>query len=69
MKLTDEVIIPVPRVKVWQALNDPEVLRQAIPRPSPVSTGCGLPMPMPSPTTIGSIPTATPACYSPHHDN
>lgn len=31
MKLTDEVIIPVPRQKVWQALNDPEVLRQAIP--------------------------------------
>ena len=31
MKLSDEVIIPVPRMKVWQALNDPEVLRQAIP--------------------------------------
>ena len=31
MKLTDEVIIPVPRVKVWEALNDPELLRQCIP--------------------------------------
>ncbi|MEI8178199.1 carbon monoxide dehydrogenase subunit G [Aestuariivirga sp.] len=31
MKLSDEVIIPVSRQKVWQALNDPEVLRQAIP--------------------------------------
>jgi hypothetical protein len=31
MKLTDEVIIPVPRQKVWEALNDPEVLRQCIP--------------------------------------
>ena len=31
MKLSDEVIIPVPRQKVWEALNDPEVLRQAIP--------------------------------------
>jgi len=31
MKLTDAVIIPVPRQKVWEALNDPDVLRQAIP--------------------------------------
>lgn len=31
MKLTDEVIIPVPRQKVWEALNDPEMLRQCIP--------------------------------------
>ena len=23
MKLSDEVIIPVPRQKVWEALNDP----------------------------------------------
>lgn len=31
MQLKDEVIIPVPRIKVWEALNDPELLRQAIP--------------------------------------
>ena len=31
MKLSDDVIIPVPRQKVWEALNDPEVLRQCIP--------------------------------------
>ena len=31
MKLTDEVIIPVPRTKVWEALNDAELLRQCIP--------------------------------------
>ncbi len=31
MHLSDEVIIPVPRQKVWEALNDPEILRQAIP--------------------------------------
>lgn len=31
MQLSDEVIIPVPRQKVWEALNDPEVLRQCIP--------------------------------------
>lgn len=31
MQLSDEVIIPVPRMKVWEALNDPEVLRQCIP--------------------------------------
>ena len=31
MKLSDEVIIPVPRIKVWEALNDAELLRQCIP--------------------------------------
>ena len=31
MKLSDEVTIPAPRQKVWEALNDPEVLRQCIP--------------------------------------
>ena len=31
MKLSDEVIIPVPRQTVWEALNDPEVLLQCIP--------------------------------------
>jgi carbon monoxide dehydrogenase subunit G len=31
MQLSDEVIIPVPRQKVWEALNDPEILRQCIP--------------------------------------
>lgn len=31
MKLVDEVIIPVPRIKVWEALNDAELLRQCIP--------------------------------------
>ena len=31
MKLSDEVIISVPRIKVWEALNDPELLRQCIP--------------------------------------
>lgn len=31
MNLSDEVIIPAPRQKVWAALNDPEVLRQCIP--------------------------------------
>lgn len=31
MQLSDEVIIPVPRQKVWEALNDPDVLRQCIP--------------------------------------
>jgi carbon monoxide dehydrogenase subunit G len=31
MQLSDEVTIPVSRQKVWQALNDPEVLRQCIP--------------------------------------
>ena len=28
MNLSDEVIIPVPRQKVWEGLNDPEVLKQ-----------------------------------------
>jgi uncharacterized protein len=31
MNLSDEVIIPVPRQKVWEALNDPEILKQCIP--------------------------------------
>ncbi|HYM02457.1 MAG TPA: carbon monoxide dehydrogenase subunit G [Stellaceae bacterium] len=31
MDMTGEVRIPAPRQKVWQALNDPEVLKQAIP--------------------------------------
>jgi carbon monoxide dehydrogenase subunit G len=31
MNLSDQVIIPVPREKVWAALNDPEILRQCIP--------------------------------------
>lgn len=31
MKLSDEVIIPVPRIKVWEALNNAELLRQCIP--------------------------------------
>lgn len=31
MKLSDEVIIPAPREKVWAALNDPEILQQCIP--------------------------------------
>lgn len=31
MQLSDSVIIPVPRQKVWEALNDVEVLRQCIP--------------------------------------
>ncbi|WP_088348282.1 MULTISPECIES: carbon monoxide dehydrogenase subunit G [Rhodomicrobium] len=31
MKLTGEKILPLPQAKVWQALNDPEVLRQSIP--------------------------------------
>jgi carbon monoxide dehydrogenase subunit G len=31
MKMTGEEIIPAPRDAVWQALNDPEILRQAIP--------------------------------------
>ena len=31
MNLSDEVIIPVPRQKVWEGLNDPEVLKQCIP--------------------------------------
>ena len=31
MDLTGETIIAAPRVRVWQALNDPEILKQAIP--------------------------------------
>jgi uncharacterized protein len=31
MNLSDEVIIPVPRQKVWEALNDPAILKQCIP--------------------------------------
>ncbi len=31
MDLKGETIIPAPRAAVWQALNDPEVLRQSIP--------------------------------------
>ena len=31
MNLSDEVIIPVPRQKVWEGLNDPEILKQCIP--------------------------------------
>jgi carbon monoxide dehydrogenase subunit G len=31
MKMTGDEVIPAPREAVWRALNDPEVLRQAIP--------------------------------------
>ncbi|MBI3512489.1 MAG: carbon monoxide dehydrogenase subunit G [Proteobacteria bacterium] len=31
MDMTGETLIPAPRDTVWRALNDPEVLRQAIP--------------------------------------
>ncbi|HUA52665.1 MAG TPA: carbon monoxide dehydrogenase subunit G, partial [Candidatus Sulfotelmatobacter sp.] len=31
MDMTGETLIPAPRDAVWRALNDPEVLRQAIP--------------------------------------
>ena len=31
MQMTGEFRIPAPRERVWQALNDPEVLKQAIP--------------------------------------
>ena len=31
MNLSDEVIIPIPRQKVWEGLNDPEILKQCIP--------------------------------------
>jgi hypothetical protein len=31
MKLTGEKILPLPQEEVWLALNDPDVLRQAIP--------------------------------------
>ncbi len=31
MNLSDEVIIPIPRQKVWEGLNDPDILKQCIP--------------------------------------
>lgn len=31
MKLTGEKILPLPQAKVWEALNDPDVLRRSIP--------------------------------------
>ena len=31
MKMSDEVVIPAPREVVWEALNDPAVLKQCIP--------------------------------------
>jgi len=31
MDMTGEFLIPAPRRKVWEALNDPEILRQSIP--------------------------------------
>ncbi len=31
MDMTGEYRIPAPRQRVWEALNDPEILRQAIP--------------------------------------
>ncbi len=31
MKLSGEKILPLPQARVWEALNDPEVLRQSIP--------------------------------------
>ena len=31
MKMSGERVIPAPQARVWEALNDPEVLRQAIP--------------------------------------
>ena len=31
MKITGETLIPAPREAVWQALNDPAILKQAIP--------------------------------------
>ncbi len=31
MEMTGEFRIPAPRERVWQALNDPEILKQAIP--------------------------------------
>jgi len=31
MEMTGEFRIPVPRQRVWEALNDPEILKQAIP--------------------------------------
>ncbi len=31
MDMTGEFLIPAPRQKVWEALNDPEILKQSIP--------------------------------------
>ncbi|HKJ73315.1 MAG TPA: SRPBCC domain-containing protein, partial [Alphaproteobacteria bacterium] len=31
MEMQGSVVIPAPRQAVWDALNDPEVLRQSIP--------------------------------------
>jgi len=31
MDMTGEQLIPAPRARVWDALNDPEILRQSIP--------------------------------------
>ncbi len=31
MDMTGEFVIPAPRQKVWEALNDPEILKQSIP--------------------------------------
>ncbi len=31
MQLTGEQVLPVPRERVWQALNDPEVIRACVP--------------------------------------
>jgi carbon monoxide dehydrogenase subunit G len=31
MKVSGEALIPAPRERVWEALNDPEVLKQCIP--------------------------------------
>jgi uncharacterized protein len=31
MKMSGERVIPAPQVRVWEALNDPEVLRQSVP--------------------------------------
>ena len=31
MDMTGEFRIPAPRERVWEALNDPDILRQAVP--------------------------------------
>ena len=31
MEMTGEFRIPAPRQRVWEALNDPEILKQSIP--------------------------------------
>ena len=31
MKMSGEQVIPAPQARVWEALNDPEILKQAIP--------------------------------------